>query len=123
MENLKGKLVTSESFNALEKICTSCRQKKPEADFYKKGNRRDTKCKECARNKRKRRYWREKQHLEAYKDRHISKVIMVGRPRTDRQFEQEMETIKFILTKYLVKLLKEKNHVAKKRIFTSEKEK
>ncbi len=98
--------------NSKVKMCTHCKREKSEIDFYKKGSRRDAKCKDCARAKRKQRYWKSQRRLKRFQTRHISKVVMKANPRTDQQFKRDMEVVKSILAKRLVELLKEKSNVA-----------
>ena len=108
MENFKGTLRVSVAFST----CTSCGRKKPTVDFYKKRNRRDSRCKECAKTKRRKRYWKNQRRLKALESRHIAKVIVLDNPRTDQQFKRDKEIIKSILAKHLAKLLKEKSHAS-----------
>ena len=92
-----------------QRTCRQCNKEKGENDFYTKGKRIDTLCKECARNKRKKRYRREKKNFERYKSGRITKVIMTRNKNIDeKQFKRDMKTAKSILTQFLVKLLTEK---------------
>ena len=88
------------------KVCSLCRRKKEIGHFYTKGERTDARCKQCAKNVRKKRYRKEKKDFARYRANRITKVVMKRNEDIDAgQFKQDLQIAKSILGQLFVKVM------------------
>ena len=88
--------------------CTQCGEKKPLKDFYRKGNRHESICKECKKSARNKRYQKSQAKLNRYKDNRISKVSVERYKGKGKRAKNEFSFAESILEKILLKALMDK---------------
>ncbi len=93
------------------KICSKCGIQKQCNEFYTKGVRVESKCKECAKRDRVARYKKKKKEFEQFQDNRISKVVMKKNEDVDGdKFRRDLSVVKLMLEKLLVNvIIEEKN--------------
>jgi hypothetical protein len=90
------------------KRCSKCGVEKPYSEYYKKGARKEAKCRGCLKVLRANEY-RRKWNLPALSKCKITKVIVKQvKPENLEQFRREMETVELILENLIYKVLSRK---------------
>ncbi len=90
------------------KRCSKCGVEKPYSEYYKKGARREAKCKACLKVARANEYRRKWNRPELSRCK-ISKVIVKQvKPENLEQFRREMETVELILENLIYRVLSQK---------------
>ena len=88
-----------------EKVCTSCSKSKKISDFYSKGKRVDSKCKECVKKKKSKVYSKRKKMFEFKKSNLIQESYLLKNSSSNLDgFIYEIPVIESILEKLFYKL-------------------
>ena len=90
--------------------CTKCKKVKGLDEFYSKGKRMDSWCKECRKANRMSRYHKEKEKFKRFKNNRITRVVMtrVVMTRVTKVNKDKIAIIESMLEKMIVKALTEK---------------
>lgn len=88
-----------------ERSCTKCGKRKKLNEFYTKGKRVDSWCKECRKKARTARYHKDSKEFKQFQNNRISEVIMT---RVKKVNKEKASIIESMLEKMIVTALGEK---------------
>jgi len=93
----------------LLKQCSDCKLEKAAHEFYKKGLRIESRCKECIKKRRVNDYNKKRKSPLGPAKRRITNVVIKGvKIMSPDQFRREMETVELILENLIYRVLSKK---------------
>ena len=88
-----------------ERVCTNCSKSKRSSDFYTKGKRIDSKCKECVKKRKSKTYFKRKKMFELKKSNLIQESYLLKNSSSNlNNFLYELPVIESILEKLFYNL-------------------
>jgi hypothetical protein len=89
--------------------CSNCKLEKAGHEFYKKGLRIESRCKECIKKRRVNDYTKKRKSATAPAKRRITEVVIKGvQNMSPDQHKREMETVELILENLIYRVLSKK---------------